>query len=695
MILRSLALQNFRQFYGQQALRFSTDPQKNVTLIYGSNGSGKTTLLNAFTWGLYGSTTAGFDQEKWLINNLAWSEAAANEEVVARVQIEFEDDGKVYSIERVQSARKSDDGSHVITRDNDATLHITDESGKNEELHAPSGAINAILPERLNRFVFFDGERGLERLTHPDSYRDAEDAVKTVLGLEVVERAIEDLRNARKILNKELSDVGTDRDKELTEQIGQMEEQQAKLEEEVGRLRENVAANKRDLAKVDSELAKLEESRELQRRREAFDEAVAQADTRIAKANNDLDEAVRRDGYLAFVEPLADRAVELFDERRARGEIPAAIKLQFVQDLLSEGRCICGSELRDGESEHEHVSEWLTKAARPEVEDSWIDLTAQAKSEYKARDDLYRYLRDTLGERASHEQERKVWDDKRSEIGKEIKDLDSGEVQQLEERRDRLKRGIEEGERRIYMLEERDLAHLGSEIAAKQRELAEAEKESERAGKARRRVAAAGNAIEVFRAILEIRTEQTREELDARIKSVFNAICFRPFVPALGEDFRLTLSETVGGREIAVARSTGESQILSLSFVGAVAERARERYAESHNSGGGSSGLLSFEGGIFPLVLDAVFGNLDDEYQLSAAEALPDLAPQVILMVSRTQGKDAVKQALWPRAGRVAVCTLYSSEKSGGSTTVETPVGEIPYRVEIDERRDCTELVEC
>lgn len=437
----------------------------------------------------------------------------------------------------------------------------------------------------------------------------------------------------------------------------------------------------------------MEESRELQRRREELDEAVAQADRRIAKANNDLDEAIQREGYLAFVEPLADHTLELIEERRERGEIPAAIKLQFVQDLLERGECICGAELRDGEPAHEHVSEWLAKAARPEVESSWIDLTAQAKMEFKSRDDLYRYLRETLEERASHERERRIWDDKRSEIRKELMELDSGEVQRLEQRRDGLSAAISDGERRIGF-EERDLAHVVNEIAAKQRELQEAEKENERAALARRRVAAATNAIEALQGILDIRTEQTRGELDDRIKRVFGEICFRPFVPALGEDFRLTLSETVGGREIPVARSTGESQILSLSFVGAVAERARERYLESREHGAASSGLLSFEGGVFPLVLDAVFGNLDDEYQLSAARALPDLAPQVIIMVSRTQGKEAVREALWPQAGRVAVCAMYTSEKKGGDLSVDTPAGRVPYRVEIEERRDRTELVE-
>ena len=50
MLLKSLKLKDFRQFKGEQGVVFSTDPDKNVTIIMGENGSGKTTFAQAFTW---------------------------------------------------------------------------------------------------------------------------------------------------------------------------------------------------------------------------------------------------------------------------------------------------------------------------------------------------------------------------------------------------------------------------------------------------------------------------------------------------------------------------------------------------------------------------------------------------------------------------------------------------------------------
>ena len=53
MLIKSLKMQNFRQFKGITAVDFSCDPEQNVTIILGDNTFGKTTLLQAFNWCFY------------------------------------------------------------------------------------------------------------------------------------------------------------------------------------------------------------------------------------------------------------------------------------------------------------------------------------------------------------------------------------------------------------------------------------------------------------------------------------------------------------------------------------------------------------------------------------------------------------------------------------------------------------------
>ena len=57
MLFKQITIQNFRQFKERVTVNFSTNPQKNVTIIMGENGTGKTSLEQAFTWCLYNKTS--------------------------------------------------------------------------------------------------------------------------------------------------------------------------------------------------------------------------------------------------------------------------------------------------------------------------------------------------------------------------------------------------------------------------------------------------------------------------------------------------------------------------------------------------------------------------------------------------------------------------------------------------------------
>ena len=69
MLIRKMTLHNFRQYIGTQNIEFSTDKDKNVTVLIGINTSGKTTLIRAFEWILY--NTNEFDDKNLLNKNVA------------------------------------------------------------------------------------------------------------------------------------------------------------------------------------------------------------------------------------------------------------------------------------------------------------------------------------------------------------------------------------------------------------------------------------------------------------------------------------------------------------------------------------------------------------------------------------------------------------------------------------------------
>lgn len=676
MILTSIELENFRQFYGLQRVELSTDPDQNVTVIYGANGAGKTTLLNAFTWALYRSFSPGFEQPDHLINEQAWEEAAPNDDVSATVTLEFDHEGRSYSVRRTTVDRKSPDGSSSRVKDAAVSVGFIDEDGEHHSRDDTSaGTINEVLPERLHRFFFFDGER-IEQLVKPDAYEEIEQAIKGILGLQVVENAIKHTNEARKDLERELRDLGTDEDRALADELAQVRTKRDERREDLEQHRRNLTALDDERQAVGDRLAQLAEAATLQHEREELERALEDADKAVQTSRTSLSSQVATKGWLAFASGLAQQTIAVFEERRERGEIPSDLKRQFVEDLLDRGRCICGCDLTPDTEPYNLVAGWRERTVHAEVEAAWTRLPALAEGTLVRREELYAYLHETLGELRIHREGRNRIIDKLSAISESLKHGDSDTVKELEKRREEIN-GLSKDEQRALVRVEIEIENLDEREQTLEKDLEKARAENERAEVARRRVGVARSSANLFKEILRLRTEEVREQLDQRIKQLYSRISFKAYVPLLDEGFHLDLRNAEGQSSASVAKSTGENQILSLSFVGALAEHARERYEDSQRDSGDA--LLSFQGGVYPVVMDSPFGSLDLNYQQRVADAIPRLAPQVVVFVSQSQGMGAVQEQMGPRIGREFVVDFHTPKEDLEEETISLRSGTFPY----------------
>ncbi len=676
MILTALEVENFRQFRGTQRLELSTSTDHNVTVVYGANGAGKTSLLNAFTWVLYRTFSPGFEQPDHLINEQAWADAKPGDDVAARVTLEFEHEGRQYTVSRTTVDRKNAEGAASRVKEAVVSVAFIDEDGEHHSRDDTSaGTINEVLPERLHRFFFFDGER-IEQLVKPDAYAEIEQAIKGILGLQIVENAIKHTDEARKDLERELRDLGTDEDRALADELVQVRTKRDERRDAVAQYRRNLAALDDERQAVGDRLAQLAEAAALQREREELERDLEDSEKAIRSSRTSLGDAIARKGWLAFAAGLAQQTRAVFDARRERGEIPSDLKRQFVEDLLDRGRCICGCELMPDTEPYRLVAEWRERAVHADVEAAWTRLPALADGTLTRREELYAYLHETLAELGRHRDGRKRIVDKLSAISESLRRGDSDTVKELEEQRERIGVSIAE-EQRLSARGEVEIEDLDERERTLERELEKARAENERAEIARRRVSVARSSAGIFREILRLRTEEVREQLDRRIKDLYSRISFKAYVPLLDEGFRLDLRNAEGERSASVAKSTGENQILSLSFVGALAEHARDRYEEAQRDG--SDGLLSFQGGVYPVVMDSPFGSLDLNYQQRVADAVPRLAPQVVVFVSKSQGLGAVQEQMGPRISREYVIDFHTPKEDLEVETIALRSGTYPY----------------
>jgi len=189
MLIKSLRMENFRQFKGTTKVDFSCDPERNVTIILGDNTFGKTTLLQAFNWCFYG--TVNFDQNPDFLLNLEVSgEMTEGTTKIVEVEITVIHDSVEYVITRTQRYNCSHGfvkGESVPT----VKVSYKQPDGQTEAVRAVQvkNVINNILPEDLSTYFFFD----TERVNSISTRKDVADAVKGLLGLSIIDNAMKHL----------------------------------------------------------------------------------------------------------------------------------------------------------------------------------------------------------------------------------------------------------------------------------------------------------------------------------------------------------------------------------------------------------------------------------------------------------------------------------------------------------------------
>lgn len=665
----SMEIENYRQFYGVQRLEFVGSRDKNVTMIFGANGSGKTTLLSAFTWCLFGQMPPGLESPDRLVNERAFGETPDGVPIYARVTIQFIHDDLTYTVERTQVVRKHS-GSRIIDRDggpHDVTVSLKRPSGETDTTVVnPNDKIQQILPLELHRSFFFDGER-MEKLVKSSSSKEINAAIKKILGLELIERSIVHLKAAEKQLRKEHTQAlpdGIQREVEfIQKEIDSRTDSLEQIHDELDQEESNHGALSDEIEAVTEALRRNEQSRSLQQERDAILAQISSIKEQELAAKERQKSAITRNGFLAFTGPLTDRVALRVDEIRERGQIPTPIKRQFVEDLLEKGQCICGALLTPGSDCYKHVDEWRSRAVAAGAEENWARLGAQAKQFGFDREGLFATLRICINERATLSRNYQELRDRLSEIEALLGNATSEEIQQLEGNHAMLQARLDATNQKIGGLK-RDIDRITREV----RDLEKARKEKTaqhgQAQVAAKRVEGASEALSFFEQLLEIKTDDTRKDLDDKIKKIYRKISYKEYVPELTRSFELELHKIVNGVKTPVAKSTGENQILSLSFVGAIADYARQLHEESK-----TQTLSTFEGGIFPIVMDSPFGALDENYREQIADAIPKLGEQIIVLVSKSQGLGIVLEKLRPRLCRRYVIE-YQTPKLG--SPVET-----------------------
>lgn len=683
MKLMSIRLCNFRQFYGKTPEIFIAYGEQNATIIHGNNGAGKTTLLNAFTWALYEKFSAAFASEDQLVNKRAITEARLNDLVECWVEVRFEHNNKRYQAKRLCRAYKAEVG--VDQGKSELYLQIAGDDGRwllPQQL--PEDIIGRILPVTLHQYFFFDGER-IEQIVRSDKKLEIAEATKTLLGVEVLNRSIKHLKEAKKTLEAELAAIGDYETKNLLREQGKLEQESERLSKRQVEIEQELEHQDELKRTIGNRLLELGGAEELQQLRDELEVREKLLREQLKQAQDALKREISTRGYIVLLSEATAEFRAIVDDLRKRGELPVGIKRQFVGDLLKVQRCICGTELIEGTHTHQQVSAWMDKAGIADVEETAIRMSAQVDEIDKQAPEFWEEVDRQQDNIAKWRAELSGIETQLDDIKKKLRSFPNEDISQLQKRLDETEEKI-----RDLTLEkganQQKIEQLKIDIESKVKQIAKHKMNESKQALAQRRIAATQDSIERLTEVRIRLDNQFRSSLEKQVQEIFASISFTPYVPKLSDKYELTLVENTAGQETIVAASTGENQILSLSFIGGIIDRVRDWIQEN--------ALMGPDSSTFPIVMDSPFGSLDEIYRRQIAKILPRLANQLVVLVTKTQWRGEVAKEMRDYIGREYVLVYNSPKPECEEDSIELAGDRYPLVRQSPNEFEYTEIVE-
>jgi DNA sulfur modification protein DndD len=650
MKIVSIKLFNFRQFWGEVEINLAGQPGCGVTVIHGNNGAGKTTLLNVFTWVLYGQHTGAFASPEQHINKRAIAQTASGKRVDCWAEVVFEHNGNRYRARRSCYIEKSRSGEVSIEQNGDLALQINGKLVQPPEV--PEDKVGQVLPESLHRYFFFDGER-IDRIVKSENKSEISKAIRTLLSVEVLDRAINHLKEAHRSLNKELAEIGDPETKRLVKEKEDLIEEKAQLEAGREEIASELEAFEEQKQKVTAQLRDLDKVGQIQERRDDLKRQEEEIQAQLDRSEDKLRRTISARGYMVFLSDAIAQFRNLADDLRQRGELPAGIKQQFVEDLLEDGSCICGTELKRGTKARRQVESWLDRSGIQQVEEAVIQMGGEVNSIERQ---IPEFWAEVEQEQASIENLRRhlsTLQNQLDDIREQLKGSEDVNVSGLEKR-------LEEIEDKIIDLHRedenvvRDIQDCEGEIADLNKQIKELKAKGKQQALIQRQMKATDDAIDRITQVRSRVDSKFRVVLEQKVREIFRQVSFKTQVPKLTENYELVLVENLTDGESIVAPSTGENQILSLSFIGSIIERVRY-WSKKHS-------LIGLDSSSFPIVMDSPFGTLDENYRRQIAKLIPTLADQLVVLATKTQWRGEVETEMEPYIGKEYVLVFNSAK---------------------------------
>ena len=632
MKLKKIIFENFRQFYKIQEIDLNVSDNKNIIVIHGENGSGKTTILEAFSWCLYGEINLIHKDD--ILNEKVFFNLENNKVATVRVSVFFEDCQNEYVVSRCRTIKNFGEKQYPINKDEFTVMQ------NNSILKAGQrDTVDKIMSKDLKKYFFFDGER-IDKLAKPENAKDIEEGIKNIMGINIYENAMRHLKEVRKELNNDLKKISS------TDKVSPYEEQskiQDMLDETRKRLKNHIKSKdlkKEELKEVREAIKAVKELEKDEKYKEKIESEREKLKEKLLNIIKSEHKTISKESYLAISHKFIKDINSFLEEKREKGELPSGIREQFIKDLIKKEKCICGREIRKNDKHYKYLIELLNNTVKKNIEDGFLKLSAFSLKYIDEKDIFLEKLNKFNQEKLDIKNELSIKEGELADIKLQMKEkVKSSSSTQLISKEESLEDIIEKLTEEIgkYKNNQKEFSNT---LASLEIEIKKHQAENRQMEIAEKRLELCNKSLNKINRDYENAVVKVRDKLSSKISKVFNSIV-TAYDAKINDKFQLSITKNINGNEIPVATSTGENQIASLSFIGALVNIAKEWELDGKNE-------ILTGAGIYPIVMDSPFGSLDSEYRDLISANLRILAPQIILFVSTSQWSNEVETNLKP-----------------------------------------------
>jgi len=667
MRIESIKLINFRQ-YRNVEISFSISKEKSFNIIQGITGAGKTNLLNAITWCLYGKEKHLTEKYKGypILNNLTENKMRINEKSYVGVEIRYQDEyGKRGIIKRAKAFKKNDDGKLIevinsncnSTNGTILTMVTTVNNDYDISSTYPEILINQIIPESIERYFFFDGER-LNDYFAENSGDKIREAVYKLSQIGLITNSLEHLIKKKNNLLKDekLITPGVEIIREELENLQNM------LDEKNGLL-EDFREQKNKAIKIIREYSEklrhcqIDDIKTIQGKREELIQQIEDCQKELREIKkSELD-------YVVGVAPMvyAYRAIgttkDKLDKLQLAGEIPPNYKKEFIQKLLDSGKCICAIDISENNIHRENVKKLLeecddiTNNSAELIENRMIlknILTEieQFPTNYKKYVSQIRNIEDKI--RDNNIELKKINEKLENVDINEINDWNS-KIIQYTKLRDQQIGNIAITDEEIKKIN-KNIKDLNFKL---QKELNKEEKYAI----LQKKLLFCDESIKILEKIKNEIVDEIRKEIERETEKQFLELIWKKNTYSkvkIGEDYEISLLDNNNIESIGTL-SAGETQILAFAFIGA---------------------LNAVSGFHVPIIIDTPLGRISLVPRLNIVSNLHRFLSQkqIILLFTDEEYSESVREKLIDRSGKEYEISFKESEY--GSEVEVIPYGK-------------------